>query len=249
MAMGGDIYPRRGPDQIRNRQFVWVRKGYDPDQVQDFLKQVADMVDGLEAELNRAKAEVEKASRTEAAAREHAYTELANRMADLLRVADAHAETLRREAEQEAERIQAEARTRGETARTEAEDEAKRIRTQALEEGERVLREAKAEAERYRRENAEALKKARAEAEHIVNVLASRRDKLLAEIQSTRERLSSVLQEVNQAVPPVPMGPGPSAAPPGKERPSRRGAPEPVSSEPLELVLPEIPALEEELEG
>src|SRR5512133_2591632 len=38
-------------DQIRRRKFATVRRGYDPDQVDDYLKQVAEQVEALETDL------------------------------------------------------------------------------------------------------------------------------------------------------------------------------------------------------
>ena len=275
-----DIFAaRRGPAEIRNRQFVWVRKGYDPDKVRDFLSQVAKMVEGLETELNRTRTELDRYSRQKGAAREEAYHELANRMADVLRMADSHAENIRREAEQEVNRLQVEARAQAEQTRKQSEQDAEKTRREAAAHADRIKREAAAEAERIRRENQEAMRKARSEAEHIVSVLASRRDVLLAEVNSTRERLAAILEKVNATVPPaaaVPSAPGVPApvattsapAPtPGGEEPIRipevatvgqrttgpdlqapRRRREDPSSADLELVLPEAPALDEDLE-
>src|SRR3954471_21750697 len=38
-------------DQIRRRKFATVRRGYDPDQVDDYLTQVAEQVEALETDL------------------------------------------------------------------------------------------------------------------------------------------------------------------------------------------------------
>jgi DivIVA domain-containing protein len=38
-------------DQIRRRKFATVRRGYDPDQVDDYLSQVAEQVEALETDL------------------------------------------------------------------------------------------------------------------------------------------------------------------------------------------------------
>ena len=38
-------------DQIRRRKFATVRRGYDPDHVDDYLKQVAEQVEALETDL------------------------------------------------------------------------------------------------------------------------------------------------------------------------------------------------------
>jgi DivIVA domain-containing protein len=260
-----DMIFRRGPGDIRNRQFVWVRKGYDPDQVQDFLAQVADMVDALQAELTRAQGEVERSSWQKTAARDEAYQELATRIADVLRTAEAHAEAVRRDAEQEGQQVLAKAQAEAEEARKSRLDEIEKIRREAVAEAETLRREAAAEAERIRRENAEAMKKARAEAEHIVSVLASRRDILLAEVNATRERLVGILEKVNAAMPAgapevpseappikVPEAETPEPAEPPRERRRERpispprGSSKAPAPEPLELVLPDIPALEEE---
>ena len=307
------VFPRRGPEQIRNRQFVWVRKGYDPEQVQDFLSQLADHVDALETEMRSAREEMDKASRRQSSAREEAYQELAKRMADMLSMADAQAETVRKEAEQNANQTRAEADAAAERTRKEAEADAERVRKEAKDEAERLIREAAVGAEQLKRENEEALRKMRTEAEHIVGVLSSRRDMLLQEVQVTKERLTGVLERVNAAVPPPPSAaqaapaqtaahqgqPAQPAAPPSQppqsalpEQPpapeeasteasdeasdtkekappqprkasSKRsgqreprpgssnesGAPSGDENESLELMLPEIPVLEEELEG
>jgi DivIVA domain-containing protein len=261
-----DLISKRDPKQIRGRRFARVRKGYDPDQVQDFLGQVADMVDSLQSELTRAKSELERNTWQKSAAREEAYQDLANRMADVLRTAEAHAETIRREADQEVEQLKVQAQAQAEEIRKSASDEVEKIRREAVAEAETMRREAAADVEKIRRENAEAMKKARAEAEHIVSVLASRRDILLAEVNATRERLVTILEKVNAAMPAgtpeatiegappikIPEAETPEPAEPPRERrrerpispPRERG--KPAAPEPLELVLPDIPALEEE---
>jgi DivIVA domain-containing protein len=41
-------------EQIRRREFATVRRGYDPDQVRDYLRQVAEQLESLEGELREA---------------------------------------------------------------------------------------------------------------------------------------------------------------------------------------------------
>jgi len=203
------IVPSRGPEQIRNRQFGWVRKGYDPEQVKDFLGQLAEHVDALESELRAAREELDRASRGQTSGRGEAYQELAKRMDDVLAMADAQAETVRKESEQAANQKLVEAEAVAERIRKEAKADAERARFEAKDESERIVREAKVQAEQLRRENEDALRKARTEAEHIVGVLSSRRDMLLQEVQTTRDRLMWVLDRVNAAVPPPTGTPGP----------------------------------------
>ena len=52
-----DVTARRDPAYIRSREFARVRKGYDPDQVRDFLHQLAGWFDDLETDLASARAE------------------------------------------------------------------------------------------------------------------------------------------------------------------------------------------------
>jgi len=113
-------------DQIRRREFVSVRRGYDPEQVRTYLTQVGDQVEKLEeqvrvagaqaAEALQAKAEAEVAAEARqleappASTKEDIYTELSERMADMLRTAERHAEDVRKEADEECAKMVAEAR-------------------------------------------------------------------------------------------------------------------------------------------
>src|SRR5262245_1643959 len=92
-------------EQIRRREFPTVRRGYDPDQVRDYLKGVAGQVETLERELReRRKAPpppspgealaakvTAEASAGSVAAPADAYQEVAKRFAGVLEVADKEA--------------------------------------------------------------------------------------------------------------------------------------------------------------
>src|SRR4029079_13166531 len=91
--------------QIRRREFASVRRGYDPDQVRDYLAQVAEQVEMLEQEAREAKLQPGASPRAEVADRESAappfedsYERLAKRLTTLLATADKEAEGILAEA-------------------------------------------------------------------------------------------------------------------------------------------------------
>ncbi|MBI2237662.1 MAG: DivIVA domain-containing protein, partial [Actinobacteria bacterium] len=169
-------------EQIRRREFASVRRGYDPDQVRDYLEQIADQVGRLESSLREARLKAEPAPRGQAAAKPDAkpdaYGELATRVADLIRAADQQAERLRREAAEEAERILSEARTDADRIRLEAQVKAEEARTA----GDKALREAKERADR------------------AISGLAARRESLVEQLQAMQERLLAVARELETTI-------------------------------------------------
>lgn len=165
-------------DQIRRREFVAVRRGYDPGQVRDFLEQVADQVQQLEGMLREARLEAEAAVRAASGPRADPYEELARRVAALLRAADEEAERIRREAREEAERVLAEARADADRIRVNARSEAREIRAEA----EAALREAREQADR------------------AIAGLATKRDELVEQLAAMQERLVGVARELESTI-------------------------------------------------
>src|SRR5262245_6457481 len=53
-----DLSVAPSAEQIRKREFATVRRGYDADQVRDYLRHVADQIQTLEHEAHDAKASV-----------------------------------------------------------------------------------------------------------------------------------------------------------------------------------------------
>jgi DivIVA domain-containing protein len=176
-------------EQIRRRMFASVRRGFDPDQVRDYLEQIADQVERLEKEVKESRLAVEAAEskaseRSDAAAEgssqsdQDPYADLSARMAEVLRAADEQAKRLVIEARSEAERLTIEARS-----------EADRVRTDA---------QAKAEEARY--QGAEALRRAREEADRALSGLASRRRTVISQLQEMQQRLFGVAKELESAI-------------------------------------------------
>jgi DivIVA domain-containing protein len=165
-------------EQIRRREFVTIRRGYDPDQVRAYLEQLADQVELMRVLLRDAQAEAAAAVRTTSAPRQDPYELLGERVASVIREADHVAETIRGEAHREAEQVTREARA-----------DADRIRTDAQAKGE----EARARADA-------AMRTAREEADRTIAGLATRRDALVDQLASMQERLIGVARDLESAM-------------------------------------------------
>ena len=165
-------------EQIRRREFVTIRRGYDPDQVRAYLGQLADQIELMRVLLRDAQAEAQTVRRTTTQPRQDPYQQLAERVASVIREADHAAETITSEAHQDAERVTHEARA-----------DADRIRTDA---------QAKAEEARSRAETA--VRTAREEADRTIAGLSTRRDALVDQIASMQERLIGVARDLESAM-------------------------------------------------
>lgn len=167
-------------DQVRRREFVTVRRGYDPEQVRGYLKQVGDQIEKLEEQVRVAKIE-SAAAPAQPAIDESApqpkvdpYEGLSERMADMLRTAEKHAEDAKLEAEEERNRMLAEARS-----------EADRIRTDSQEKAEEIRQAAD-----------DLMRRSQEDADRRLAGLNLKRDALLAELEEMRERLLSMAQSI-----------------------------------------------------
>jgi DivIVA domain-containing protein len=165
-------------DQIRRREFVTTRRGYDPDQVRNYLEELANQVDLMSALLRDARLEADAAVGAASPPTVDPYERLAQRVASLIREADQTAERLRLEGRRDAERIMLEARGDADRIRTEAEVQAGR---------------AQAEAEM-------ALHQAREQADRTISGLATRREALVDQLAQMQERLLGVARELEEAI-------------------------------------------------
>jgi DivIVA domain-containing protein len=164
--------------QIRRREFVTIRRGYDPDQVRAYLSQLADQIELMRVLLQEAQHEAQTAIRTGAQPPEDPYEKLARRVSSVIREADQAAETIRGEAATDAERLTREARAA-----------ADRIRT-----------DAKAKAEEARALADRAVRAAREEADRTIAGLSTRRDALVDQLASMQERLIGVARDLESAL-------------------------------------------------
>jgi cell division initiation protein len=182
-------------DQIRRRKFATVRRGYDPDQVDDYLKQVAEQVEALETDLrderltaarqppSGAEAPVERPAAMTMTApattgapetEEAAYERISKRFASVLKSADEEAQKLIEQARAESTKLLEDARA-----------EADRIRV-----------DAQANAEQARTSSATELAKAREEADRVLGGLEQRRESLLGQMHEMQSRLLAVAQNL-----------------------------------------------------
>jgi DivIVA domain-containing protein len=222
-------------EQIRRRQFATVRRGFDPDQVQEYLNQVATQVEALENELREermqgsGRADAPLAQTAPAVAptpaappvsTEDAYEQLSARLASVLRAADEQSQQLVADAQAQAKKIMEEAQ---------AEADAIRVDAQAT-------------AEEARTKSAAELERAREEADRVLGGLEQRREAMLTQMHEMQSRLLAVAQNLD--VPDVePAGAhasplaAPAIAPPtksGKPGP----APEPAPAAPASEATP-----------
>lgn len=232
-------------EQVRRREFATIRRGYDPDQVRDYLEQVAVQVERTEQIAREARLEAEAAHRASLTPRVDPYEEFASRMSDLLRAADQQADRVRREAKEEADRVLAEARADADRIRLDAQSKAEEARS----EGEKALREARERADR------------------TVAGLATKRENLVEQLQTMQERLLTVARDLEATI--VPKEETTIAAPTPKEPPPSPAAEVPaptgsssdaptivdpryedlwVGGETVDLTIPDIPPLDLGLE-
>jgi hypothetical protein len=158
--------------------FTTVLRGFDPDQVQDYIMRLVARTESLEDELEEARGERDSARRRYQLAKDDAYNQLGARMADFIRLADQQAEKIRREADDEAKQQLSEAHKLAQQIRKEAEEEAERLIVQAE----------------------EALQEARAERDHVLVGLAHSRDLALADLSAARDHLSGIVLQLEVAM-------------------------------------------------
>lgn len=165
-------------DQIRRREFVTIRRGYDPDQVRAYLEQLADQIELMRVMLREAQQEADTAIRSSAQPHEDPYDKLAQRVASVIREADKAAETIRGEAATDAERLTREARADADRIRTDAQTKAEEARSLAD----------------------EAVRNARKQADRTLAGLSTRRDALVDQLASMQERLIGVARDLESAM-------------------------------------------------
>ncbi len=166
-------------EQIRRREFVTIRRGYDPDQVRAYLEQLADQIELMRVLLRDAQAEAQTAlRRTTAQPRHDPYQQLGERVASVIREADQVAETIKTEAHRDAELVTRDARAEADRIRTDAQSKAEDARSQAE----------------------TAVRAAREEADRTIAGLSTRRDALVDQLASMQERLIGVARDLESAM-------------------------------------------------
>ena len=210
-----DIAVLPSAEQIRRKEFASVRRGYDPDQVRDYLYAVAEQLERVELDLHEAQSSAPSppapVTVRESAPTADPYEVFAKKMAGLLGTADT-----------EAQRLVAEAK-----------DEATRIVEDARAEADRVRLDAQAKAEEDRAEGERMLEAARAEAERALSGLAGRRETLMEELQTMQSRLLSAAKDLDVAIEDRPLDPSqnrPQDGPEDRPAPIAQGEPDAAES-------------------
>ena len=106
-----------GGEQVRQREFATVRRGYDPTQVRAYLELIATRVEALERSLEEARARAAEVEAGTEPSTSDAYEQLSQRFAGVLVSADSEAAHIVEQARAEAEQIKVQARARAEEAR------------------------------------------------------------------------------------------------------------------------------------
>jgi DivIVA domain-containing protein len=187
-------------EQIRRREFATIRRGYDPDQVRDYLTAVAHQVESLEKELRELRlkgAEAVSAPATGAAAAEvpapqpavDPYEELGKRFAGLIGSADTEAHRVLEEAKAEAAQLLEGAKA-----------ETARLLEDARTETDRIRVDAQSHAEEARQAGKEALEKAKLEAQRMLAGLANRRENLVTQLQQMQSKLLTVAKDLDVSI-------------------------------------------------
>lgn len=160
-------------DQIRRREFATIRRGYDPEQVRDYLGSVAAQVEALEKGLKDARLAMDSSEAAApsmpmpAAPELDPYDRISKRFAGLLATADREASRIVDEAKTEADRIKVDAQATAETAR---------------------------------QEGTEALGSARREADRVLEGLSTRREAVVEQLGEMRARLLGVADELGSTI-------------------------------------------------
>jgi DivIVA domain-containing protein len=174
-------------EQIRRREFASVRRGYDPQQVRDYLTLVAEQVETLERDLREGNGDVLPPTPSGL----QALAEMADREAPEEASDDPYERVARRfavvfeTADTEAEEIVGRAR-----------DEASRVMTEARSDADRMRVDAQARAEEARQEGREALERAKRAAEETMGDLQSRRANLVQQLDGMRSTLLAVADDL-----------------------------------------------------
>jgi cell division septum initiation protein DivIVA len=190
--------------------FATVRRGYDPDQVLEYVTRLTDHLDALATEVRQLQAELSQrdvAQEEQASGAKDEYEGVGARVADLMRTFDQDVERLRQDAETEAGRIVAEARSEAdriqheaERSRGEAAAKAERVQAKAETEADRIRLDAQSKAEDVRRQAEEALREAKKESERFISSLASRREALMEELRVIRDRMVDATRGIEATI-------------------------------------------------
>jgi cell division septum initiation protein DivIVA len=186
--------------------FATVRRGYDPDQVLEYVTRLTDHVDTLETEVRRLQTELSQRDVAPGGQADQ-YEGVGARVADLMRTFDQDVEKLRTDAEAEAARIVAEAKSEAdrihqgaERSRGEVAAKAERVQAKARTEADKIRLDAQSKAEDLRLQATEALREAKEESGRVLSGLGSRREALMEELRVIRDRMVDTTKGIEATI-------------------------------------------------
>jgi DivIVA domain-containing protein len=95
---------------VGTRRFATARRGYDTEEVDEFLIRVADRIRELEGEVHRQQATLDLLQRKVASAQEAAYARVFRQLMEVMRTAEREAARIRADAQREAAAVLTKAR-------------------------------------------------------------------------------------------------------------------------------------------
>ena len=187
------------PDEIKSRDFLVALRGYDKDEVETFLHEVADQYAELMAELALARQGATSASPSAA----DPFADLGDHVASVMRAATEAANQRQSDSEREAAAVRTAAREQAEHAVAEARlelDAASRLRAEAEREAAHLRATAREEVERIRDEARQVLNQAQHTRETVEREAAELRESALRHGQEVRDEAErTVLQFIESA--------------------------------------------------
>lgn len=167
------------PEEVRNKEFsVTLRRGYEKEQVDDFMTLLAD---DYQSALNRSTSTGDP------------YAAMGEKVAEILRSAEAAAADVRARADQEAATFRRRAADKALAIRKQGQDEAQQMVASARAEADTILSEARASAARTKEE-------AEQNAQRVRQAAAEARDRLLGDAAELNERLVNYEKDLRERV-------------------------------------------------
>jgi DivIVA domain-containing protein len=197
-------------EQIRRREFATVRRGYDPDQVREYLQGVAGQVETLERELRGQRKETKAQGSATPGGPPAPPVTGGQVMTPATPAATTPAPTMPSPAapaqdpyEVIAKRfagVLATADKEATAALAEAKAEADRILQEARSEADRIKLDAQGRAEQAKQQGTDSLAEAKHEAERILGSLSERREALVTQMHDMQSKLLAVAKELESSI-------------------------------------------------
>jgi DivIVA domain-containing protein len=135
------------PEQIANQRFMVAKRGYETDEVEAYLHDLAEGVERMQGELEWLRARADHLERRNVSAQEATYARLARDFTSAIKAADDAARRVLEEAEEEARRTLTSVAERSAAAVSRADERARQVLADARREADAIVAQARAEAE------------------------------------------------------------------------------------------------------